>query len=474
MNKGTYIYDGQVSDVFSAASNILFDAVSHTLGRDGLNTAIPTSNGFLSIINDGKTILESLSSDDPAIKLALNTLKESSFATNQNAGDGTTTTAVIQHLLLTEILNHNQTLLDNGLEQNFITAKDVIQVRDRLLEQLPNYKQEVETEEQLSKVINVALGRDDLVETVKQAFVYNDLDSKHRPALVKTGDKETSVMTIDGVSLTPVEINPVVLRSMPVTLDEELNIIIINQNISRLDNAFTRLLEKIARSDKKTILLYTEIMPSVMDQLLFNIQEGSLHLVPIRLAYPLDKMKQYIDELSRYFNVEVIDDLNPYQSAYNNEKVFGKATGYIINKDSAVIKNVNTEYQSELLPSKSSVIQVGFVTYSQQEEDFRRIEDAIHSAYNALVSGYTIGAGYTMMCLSLELSDFPSNVQKVMRDVLSYIFNLMKQDRQDDEFISYCMSNVYDSYKVTEQVILNAFTVVAQVLSTQRLLVPYK
>lgn len=467
-NKGTYIHPREVSEVFLTASHILFDAVSHTLGNKGLNTAIPTSNDYLSIINDGKTILETISSDDEAIKLALNTLKESSFATNLNAGDGTTSTTVIQHILLESIVNFNRQT------DNPITSTDVIAVRDKLLSVLPNYRREVKTEEDLSHVIEVALGGKELVDVVQNAFVYNGLENKQRPALIKSHDRETTVVNIDGVSLTPVEVNPVVLNNMPLSLDEDLNVLIINQNISRIDNSFTKLLNKIVKSNKKTVLFYTEIMPSVMDQLLFNIQEGALHIVPIRLAYPLDKMKDYIDALSKYFNAPVIDDLNPYQSACDSDNIFGSATGYIINKDSAIVKNNNQEYSSELLPSKSSVIQVGFVTYSQQEEDFRRIEDAVHSAYNALTTGYTIGAGYTLLCLASELGEFRTDVQSIMMDILSYLFNLLCGDKDRNEFSDYCMSNVFDSYKVTEQTILNAFTVVAQVLSTRCMLVPYK
>ena len=72
---GNKLYEGDIQDLFLNASNKLFSAVSHTIGPNGKNTAIPTQNNYLSIINDGKTILENISSNDEATKLALNTLK---------------------------------------------------------------------------------------------------------------------------------------------------------------------------------------------------------------------------------------------------------------------------------------------------------------------------------------------------------------------------------------------------------------
>ena len=201
-NKGTYIYNEEpVTSVFMQASQILNDAVAHTIGPKGLNTAIPTSNGYLSIINDGKTILESLSSDNPAIKLALNTLKESSFATNQNAGDGTTSTIILQHHLLGEILRYNKEHPDAPT-----TTKTVLAARDKILQFLPSLKNAVDSEEDLLKVITVSLGSPELAPVVLEAF--KGLNKDQKPSLIKTVDTtETSVISIDGISLAPIEVN---------------------------------------------------------------------------------------------------------------------------------------------------------------------------------------------------------------------------------------------------------------------------
>lgn len=472
-NKGTYIYEEMtVPEVFLNASQILYDAVAHTIGPDGLNSAIPTSNGYLSIINDGKTILESLSSDNPAIKLALNTLKESSFATNQNAGDGTTSTIILQHHLLDQILDFNQIVDSSESEVSKVTAQDLLNIRDMLLSSLPELKKEITSDEDLLKVIKVSLGSDELAPVVLEAF--KGLNKDQKPSLVKTTNStKTEVISIDGVSLAPIEVNPVVLRNMPATSDEPLNVIILKQQVSRIDKPFASLLQKMANSNKKTVLLYTELMPSVLDQILFNIQEGTLNVIPIRLACPVDRLDDIILELSRYFNLVPMDDLNPYQVAYSNSNIFGNATGYILNKDSVIIKNDNPEYSSSLLPCKSTAIQVGFITYSKQDETFRRLEDAIHSAYNALNYGYTLGAGYSYYTLASKLE--PKANTLPIKTALKFMFTyLSRTEDYQSRFVQFVENNVYDSYKVTEQVILNSFTVVSQVLSTQRILIPYK
>ena len=86
-------------EVFSSASDILNKAVEHTLGPNGTNTAVHFQN-FYNIINDGKSIVEQLTSTDPEIAPALETLKQSSFETNRKAGDGTTSTIIIMNQLI--------------------------------------------------------------------------------------------------------------------------------------------------------------------------------------------------------------------------------------------------------------------------------------------------------------------------------------------------------------------------------------
>ena len=91
---------------FLEASEILNDAVAHTLGPNGGNTAVvlggPSNLPRYSIINDGKVIVDNLTSADPWVAPALETLKESAKATNKTAGDGTTSTIIMTNALLKE------------------------------------------------------------------------------------------------------------------------------------------------------------------------------------------------------------------------------------------------------------------------------------------------------------------------------------------------------------------------------------
>lgn len=460
-DKGVYIYDGDVQDLFLEGSNILAYAVEHTLGPNGTNSAVPTQNNFLSIINDGKSIIQRISSDRLELKLVLNTLKESALATDKNSADGTTSSIVLQNQLLRNIIEYNRT------HEEQVTSKQLITIRDSLLESLHSFKKDIASDDDLRNVITVSLGSDMFTDIIFDAFKNLSIDQK--PTIMKTDEiSGVAAVSVSGVSLTPVEINPIVLRHMPLNLEEPLNVILINQSVSRIDTAFANLLSKISKSAKKTIMLYSDISYSVLDQIHYNVQEGSLNLIPVKIK-AVDKLDSYFDALKSYFKCDVLDDMNPYQIVWN-DFVWGEAKGCTYTKDSIVIQADNDEYTSDVLPNNSSVIQVGFTTFSQQDEYYKRIEDAVSSAYNARNSGYVLGAGYTYSTLVANCDCEPVKIS------MEYLFKLLfslSGSTFYTEFVNYVEKNVFDSYLVAEQVIFNSFTVVSQVLSTKCLLVNY-
>lgn len=461
-DKGVHIYEGNVQDLFLEGSNILTQAVEHTLGPNGTNSAVPTSNDFLSIINDGKSIIHRLSSDRPELKLVLNTLKESALATDKNSADGTTSSIVLQNQLLTNLLDYNRTHSD------VITSSMLLNMRDSILKSLQKYKKEVSSDEDLRNVITVSLGSNTFTDVIFDAF--KNLSIEQKPTIMKTDEiSGVSAVSVEGISITPVEINPIVLKYMPLNLEEPMNVILINQSVSRLDTAFAAFLNKISKSPKKTVMFFSDISYSVLDQIHYNIQEGSLNLIPVKIK-AVDKLDSYFGALKDYFKCDVLDEMNPYQLNYDSASIWGEATSCTYTKDSIVIHCDNDEYSSDILPSSSSIIKVGFTTYSQQDEYYKRIEDAVSSAYNARNTGYVLGAGFTYDCLGKEVDCEPVKVS------MSYLFNLLfglSNMNLRAEFVDYIEKNVFDSYMVAEQVIFNSFTVVSQVLSTKCLLVSY-
>lgn len=129
--------DKKPIDVFLNASSILSKAVEHTLGPKGSNTAVHTQN-FYNIINDGKSIVEPISSLDAEIAPALETLKQAAFETNRKAGDGTTSTIVLMHQLLKgikdELENTEPVAVANTLLDTEIKLQELIRENKTIID----------------------------------------------------------------------------------------------------------------------------------------------------------------------------------------------------------------------------------------------------------------------------------------------------------------------------------------------------
>ena len=80
----------------------LADTVKVTLGPKGRNVVLDKKFGTPLITNDGVTIAKDIELDDPFENMGAQLVKEVATKTNDVAGDGTTTAAVLAQALIRE------------------------------------------------------------------------------------------------------------------------------------------------------------------------------------------------------------------------------------------------------------------------------------------------------------------------------------------------------------------------------------
>ncbi len=107
--------------------DIVASAVATTLGPKGRNVALDRKFGSPTITHDGVTVAKEIELEDPFENMGAQLLKEAATKTNDIAGDGTTTSTVLAHAIVTEGLKTlaagaNPMLLKRGIE---LAAKNV-------------------------------------------------------------------------------------------------------------------------------------------------------------------------------------------------------------------------------------------------------------------------------------------------------------------------------------------------------------
>ena len=381
-------------DIFCEASSILNKAVEHTIGPNGLNTAVVTKEGRYDIINDGKTIIEGITSEDPALSPALETLKQASFETNRKAGDGTTSTTIIMDSLLQGTRKWMRDYSISG-----VTARLMLEdVKNRLIEKLDKSKIML-TENDYSKVAEVALGSPKYSDII--ADIYKFLGPGKRPTLIKSDIDNIEIEKVDGISLDKIKI----VSSLFVNTKEyhDLDIICLYEPVNRFQE-ITQLLRKVQQTGKDTILFYNQLSTDILENLLFNYSNGAIKLIPICLGgYGKDTYK-LMQELSDYTGCNIIDN-NDCKISEVSKIIFGHANYGIVNFEKMILKSSKkVEKNYVLLEEKSVIIRIGGTNIVEREEVYRRIEDAVNSLGNAIEYGIVPGAGQSYKNLIQEVN----------------------------------------------------------------------
>ncbi|HNR46535.1 MAG TPA: TCP-1/cpn60 chaperonin family protein, partial [Anaerolineaceae bacterium] len=104
-----------------AGIDVVATAVATTLGPKGRNVALDRKYGSPTITHDGVTVAKEIELEDPFENMGAQLLKEAATKTNDIAGDGTTTSTVLAHAIVTEGLKTlaagaNPMLLKRGIE----------------------------------------------------------------------------------------------------------------------------------------------------------------------------------------------------------------------------------------------------------------------------------------------------------------------------------------------------------------------
>ena len=96
------IFDEEVRHSLKRGVDALADAVKVTLGPKGRCVVLDKKWGPPTVIDDGVTIAKDIELPDPFENMGAQLVKEAATKTNDACGDGTTTSTVLAHAIITE------------------------------------------------------------------------------------------------------------------------------------------------------------------------------------------------------------------------------------------------------------------------------------------------------------------------------------------------------------------------------------
>ena len=278
-------------------------AVATTLGPKGRNVALDRKFGSPTITHDGVTVAKEIELEDPFENMGAQLLKEAATKTNDIAGDGTTTSTVLAHAIVTEGLKNlaagaNPMLLKRGIE---VAAKAVAdEIRKQAIE--------ITTKEEISNVATIS-AQDRTIGTL----IAEVMDKVGKDGVITV--EESKGLEFETEYVEGMQFDRGYISAYFVTDSEHMvssisdpYILIYDKKISAATD-IVPILEKLVQIGKRELLIIAEdIDGEALATLVLNKLRGMLNVLAVKAPGFGDRRKAMLQDIATLTGGTVISD----------------------------------------------------------------------------------------------------------------------------------------------------------------------
>src|SRR5579885_622806 len=366
--------------------NILADAVKVTLGPKGRYVVLDKKFGAPTITNDGVTIAREIEVEDVFENQGAQLVREVATATNDVAGDGTTTATVLAQAIVREGLKNvsagaNPMALKRGIEK---AIGDVIA-------------------DAIEKV-----GKDGVVNVEEGQTFGLELEF-------------TEGMQFDKGYLSPYMITD--SERMEAVLEDPY-ILIANHNLVAIKDLLP-LLEQVIQAGKPLLVVAEDVEGESLATLVVNKLRGTFQAVAVKAPGFGDRRKRMLEDIAILTGDEVTTEEMGLKLENTKLSQLGRARRVVVDKDSTTIvdgagdsdaikgrikqlkqeiENTDSDFDREKLQERLAklsggvaVVKVGAATETEMKEKKHRVEDALQATRAALEEGIVPGGGVALL-----------------------------------------------------------------------------
>ena len=421
-------FDQEAREGIQRGVDTLADAVKVTLGPRGRNVVLSKAFGGPTVTNDGVTIARDIDIEEPFENLGAQLVKSVAVKTNDIAGDGTTTATLLAQALIFE------GLLDVAAGANPIELnRGIAAAAEKAVEELKARATAVNSSSEIAQVATVSSRDPEVGEMVAGA-----MDKVGKDGVVTVEESQTIDSAVDvteGISFDKGYLSPYFAteeETYHAVLDDAA-VLLVRNKISSLPD-FLPLLEKIAETNRPTLIIAEDVEGEPLQALVVNSIRKVLKVAAVKAPYFGERRKGFMDDLAVVTGATVID---PEVGVNLNEAgldVLGSARRVTITKEDTVIvdgggtaeaveerreqirreiERTDSTWDKEKLEERLAklsggvaVIRVGAATETEVNERKLRVEDAINAARAAVEEGVIAGGGSVLVQISKELESF--------------------------------------------------------------------
>ncbi|MCJ7717336.1 MAG: chaperonin GroEL, partial [Anaerolineales bacterium] len=310
----------------------LAKAVITTLGPKGRNVALDRSFGSPTITHDGVTVAKEVELSDKFENMGAQLLKEAATKTNDIAGDGTTTSTLLAHSIVTEGMKNlaagsNPMLLKKGIEA----------ATEAVSKEIGKNAIAVTTKEEIGNVASISAQDRSIGELIADV-----MDKVGKDGVITVEESKTLAFEteyVEGMQFDRGYLSPYFVTNADdmEAVIEEAYLLIHDSKISAAQD-LVPLLEKLVQIGKRDLVIVAEdIDGEALATLVLNKLRGMINVVAIKAPGFGDRRKAMLQDIAILTGATVIsEDLGrKLESATVDD--LGKAEKVISTKDDTTI-----------------------------------------------------------------------------------------------------------------------------------------
>lgn len=406
----------------------LADAVKITLGPKGRNVVLDKKFGAPLITNDGVTIAKEIELEDAFENMGAQLVKEVSVKTNDVAGDGTTTAALLAQTIIREGMKN----IAAGANP-MVLKKGISKATEYTVEELKKISKPIESKTAIAQVASVSAGDEEIGTLLSDAFEKVGKDGVITIDESKTMKTELSV--VEGMQFDRGYASPYMMTNpdkMDAVLEDPL-ILITDKKISVFQDLLP-VLEQVVKSGRGLFIIAEEVEGEALTALVLNKLKGAIKCVAVKAPGYGDRRKAMLEDIAILTGATVISSDLGYEIKDATLDMLGSAKMVQVDKDNttivdgagdpALIKQRVAAIQHQIAESTSdydkeklqerlaklsggvAVVRVGAATEVEMKERKLRIEDALAATRAAVEEGIVPGGGIALLSISDKVTAY--------------------------------------------------------------------
>src|SRR5665648_1257934 len=302
------------------------NAVKVTLGPKGRYVVLDKKFGAPTITNDGVTIAREIEVEDVFQNQGAQLVREVATATNDVAGDGTTTATVLAQAIVRQGLKNvtagaNPLALKRGIERAVDTIVDSIQQQSK----------EVSGKDQIARVATISAGDDDIGDVIADA-----IEKVGKDGVVNVEEGQTFGMDLEfteGMQFDKGYISPYMVTDqerMEATLEDPY-VLIANQKIGSVRDILP-VLEQVMQGGKPLLIVAEDVEGECLATLVVNKLRGTFTGVAVKAPGFGDRRKRMLEDIGILTGGEVITEEMGLKLENTQLTQLGKARRVVVSK----------------------------------------------------------------------------------------------------------------------------------------------